>query len=325
MPIDKAALTAYVNELNLSDAVRASLLADLEGDEQRATQFVGQRTRFDDYTRKTQALSNEKRAYEQSLAAYEARLNESNSKIAKIMKDFENERISRATAEARLQSVKTTYELSDDDIPAVSTPAAVTASQTSQPLDTDALYKQFEEKMLSRLAPEMLALPTIAAVQNEINYQHQQLTGKRLTQQEMIDVMNESRQNRIPLQDAWERKYNIPDIRLNKTVEERVAAKLKEAEDARIAANSDAALSAVRTSHVDSTPRVSKVLQHKFDVHGEGNTHTPNQNQSNTTNDAPGPKLSGAERAGLKYIERRSQGIPLGAPVAAPNTNTNAA
>ena len=313
MPIDRKQVESYVEELGLSDAARTALLADLEANERAATQFVGQRQRHDDYTKKTQTLAQQRQDIESNatrqIQEYATQLTAADQKIARIMKDFEGETINRATAEARLKKVKETYALSDDDIPQVTTPAAVTPAQTAPTIDVDGKIKEMEQRIYNQL----LAIPQINAVQSDIQYEHEKLTGKRLNQTEMRDLMSKAQKDNQSLLSAWESEYKIGDIRLNNTVEQRVSERLKEEDAKRIAAADAAALQGIRPNDPGAAARLSPVLHRDYQSRGtDPATAAPADKSNQTPASTPGARLSGAERAAVKYMERRNAGIPMG-------------
>lgn len=326
MAIDKAKLTAYIDELGFSDTVRASMLAELESDEGKATKFTGQRLRHDDYTRKTQELSTTRTTLEQAvqtqISGYATELEKANAQIAKIAKDYENESIGKATAEARLMKVKTTYGLSDDDIPPVEAIAAKPA--TAPALDVKTMMEEFRSNLLKEIRTDLQAMPAVTATQMDLQDQHRDLFGKRMTRDEMAELTGIAQTNRTNLQTAWETKHGVQAVRTTKQVESAVAAARTKWDDEQRAARDAEAMSQV-TSHREESPygqggrSQSPVLGRKYDAHVDPTaTSTDPAAAAKPTSPAASqqtaPKLSGAERAAAAWIGKANAGM-LGKPL----------
>lgn len=325
MPIDKVKLAAYIDELGVSDAIRTGMLAEMEADEGKANKFLGQRLRHDDYTRKTQDLSTTRTTLEQQvqtqIQGYAAELEKANTQIAKIAKDYENESISRATAEARLQKVKTTYALSDDDIPAVE---HIAAAPVAPALDVKAMMEEFRTNILKDIRLDLQAMPQVTATQFDIAAQHQEIFGKRMTKAEMAELTDLAQANRTNLQTAWETKHDVQTVRTNKLVTDTVAAERVKWDDERRAANDAAALSSVQSQREDSPfgqggRAASPVLGRKYDTHVDStSTNTDPVPAAKPTSPVQqqqtGLKLSGAERAAAKWIGKANAGM-IGKPM----------
>jgi hypothetical protein len=326
MAIAKEQLVQYVGELGLPQEQTDAMISTLMANEKAATQFVGQRLRHDDYTKKTQELSGHRQSIEQQAVAqiqeYAKELQAAEQRIASIMGDFEKEKISAATANARLQRVKETYKLSDEDIPAVegvAKPAGTGADPASRNggIDIDARLGVFKKELISELRRDMMAMPRITAIQTDIAEEHKELTGKRLTRAEMNDLLQHAEKNQIRLEDAWKDKYKIDDLRLTKRDAD-LEKTLREKWDAeRKAKNSEDALAGVRRTS-DSQPSIhSPVIGRKYLDHSDpARPATPAADKSPAQQppQPSGPRPSGAERAAAKFLERRANGIPLGAP-----------
>lgn len=313
MPVDKAAINKYLDELGLSPEARTAVLGDFEKNETAATQFVGQRLRFDDYTRKRQEEKAElerQRAEIETRAAtsvqsYAEQLTAAQEKMNKIVADLEAKEISSATANARLQAVKTKYNLDDDDIPTITPPVrSETPVVTPPAADID---KKLEEMRL-RIVREMTFLPDVTAAQMEIQSQHQELTGKRMTQKEMVEMVDEVRKNGGSLLNVWKTKYDIDNIAKEREFTERLKKHDEEQEALRRQKASEDAIAGIRgDSSKDSL--VNPMLNRKFKTHTEGVESTPPPaTRSGMDN------MSGAERAAIKFAERRNRGLPIGSP-----------
>lgn len=322
MAIDANRVTSLIDELGLQGADKEYFTKVLTSNESAATQFVGQRERFADYTRSKQALATEKaelerRANEQ-ITGYANQLAEAEGKIQKILKDFETADISRATAEARLQRVKQTYNLTDDDIPAVEIkPAAAPAAQPA--IDIDAKLAEFERKLMARLTPDLNAFPQVAAVMDDIADQHQQLTGKRLTLAERQEIIRTSQAENGPtLVKAWREKHGIDKIEQDRQKASWREENRREWEDEQKRRNSEEALRQVRSTPDGQTRHLSPVFrEYKTDndpVRQPGAEPARQSEHVAPVQNEPGPRLSGAERAAQRFLERRNAGIPMGAP-----------
>lgn len=331
MPVTKEQIEQVVSEIGLSETSQKALVEELLADQNKAAQFIGQRLRHSDYTQKTQQLSNEKKQLEtqarEAIQQYANQLALAQTKIDEIVNSYEQEKISAATANARLQSVKTKYNLTDEDVPSVTNSNGVTPAANATPqggsIDLDRRLEEFENKLINRLLPELAALPRINAIQNDIYAQHRTLTGKDLTRQEMFELMEISKESGkkgqpLSIESAWEQKYNIPKIRVDQQVEAEVKKRLDEAEAKRKQEESERALTGARQTinggQQQSQSILSPVLKRQF----QQNPDPANgSGQADKSTPAPGPKQTGAERAALKYLSRRQQGIPLGAPESA--------
>lgn len=327
MAIDNARVTSLIDELGLEGADKDYFTKVLTTNEKAATQFVGQRERHDLLTRRTQDLSTkerdlERRANEQ-VTAYAQQLQEADDRIKKIMTDFEKAEISRATAEARLMKVKETYNLSDEDIPVVQVQQQQ-RQQEPQSLDIKKILTDFKRELLSELSPELAAFPRVAAIQNEILARHQELIGKRLTQVEMEELMKTSQAENGPsLMNAWRQKFGIDAIEKTKEREEWSKEDRRKWDDEQKARASEEALRGVKRSADGNIKHLSPVFR-EYQTHDEPGTRdmTPaarqqqqqDHQQQRTTEVQNTPKLSGAERAAARFMERRNAGIPMGAP-----------
>lgn len=326
MPIDKQKVAEYVAELGLPKEQTDSLIATITGDEKAATQFVGQRLRHSDYTTKTQELAEQRnrlnQEYTTAVADYAGKLTEAESRINAIVRDLETSKISEATANARLMSVKNKYNLSDEDIPAldVKNPAGTGPVPGSAPggaIDIESRLKTFQQELMSNINRELIQLPRIAALQTDLYNSHRDITGKPLTRAEMDELISESAKQKLPLETVWEKKYNIPDLRFNKRLEEEVAKRLADEEAARRAKASEDALAGVRRHEQSPSQVHSPVIGRQFDQRAD-NRPAPASGQATQpqtqTQATPVAKPSGAERAAARFIERRNAGIPMGAP-----------
>ena len=330
MAIDAAKIAALIDELGLEGEDSIYLANVLKKNEKAATQFAGQRERHDQFTRRTQELSTKERELEGRVTAqvsdYARQLAEADDKIRKILTDFEAERISRATAEARVEKVKVMYNLGDDDLPPLDPPAGRQPNGggngnggNGNP-DIERMLSDFKTQLLKELGPELAAFPRVSALQTEIFRRHRDLTGKDLSLKEMQTLMDKAQAPNGPtLQRAWEDEYKIGELEETRRFDARLSTERQKWDDELKRKNSEDAMRGVRPGQNQNT-QMSPVFR-DYNKHtdgadrfAEGQTKTPvtDPNQG-------GPKLTGAERAAAKFMERRAAGIPMGkeAPVGA--------
>lgn len=322
MPIDKKEILRYIEELGFSDSLKANVLQELEADEKRATQFLGQRLRQDDYTRKTTELAEQRKALEkgvetavgQAVQEYAVRLQEADGKMTKILKDLESERISRATAEQRLQRVKEQYALSDDDVPA---PAAAGTPQPRPDFDFDAKLNEFKKSLIpdikkefiKEIMPELMSFPQISAIQQDIIAEHAALTGKRLNAKDLAELAKLAPEAG-GLYKAWEQRYEIGNIRMQKHDEELTARERQKWDDEQKRKASEAALAGVTGTALEPRPyAASPVIRPYQDRSKDAPASDANGKPNGSSGQA---RPSGAERATTAWLERRHQGVPFG-------------
>lgn len=318
MAVDKAKLTSYIDELGFPDAVRTAMLAELEKNEDAANKFVGQRLRHDDYTRKAQELGATKKTLEeqvtQQLTGYATELANANAQIEKIAKDLESEQISRSTAEARLQKVKTTYALSDEEIPTVTEIVNKVPTASSPALDIKAMMEEFKTTIIKEIRTDLSSMPQVTASQMDISEQHRELFGKRMTRDEMTEITDLAQKNRTNLQTAWENKHGVQEVRTTKRVETEIAKARQTWTDEQQARNDAAALSSVtsqRETGIVGKPQ-SSVLGRQFETHEDVGS-TPRTDPAGTARADksvnPVQKLSGAERAAVAWQTKANAGM----------------
>ena len=331
MSIDIASVNQMIEELGLEGADKDYVTKVLTTNERAATQFIGQRMRHNDYTAKTQGLAKDRQTLEQrvndQVSQYAQQLSDADERIKRIMKDFEAERISRATADARLLKVKEVYNLSDEDIPAVDPPrgqpnSGITNSNGGNGLTEDRVVQilgKFRQDLIKEIGPELKAFPRVAAIMDDIDAQHRELTGKRLTYQEKQElIVSSEAENGPTLLNAWRDKYKIGEIEENKRFDDRLKTEKQKWDDEQKARVSSDAMRTVRTGQGE-LQSVSPVFR-QYDKHTDNPDRFSNQNQNANNGGGDGgdgggepkPKLSGAERAAQRYLERRNRGVPMG-------------
>lgn len=324
MAVDRALLQQLIDEIPFTKAEDKTYFTNaLLADDAAATQFIGQRLRHNDYTKKTTDLATKEKDLAtratQSVQSYAQQLNEAQAKIGQIMTELENERVTTARAKTLLQKVKTFYNLTDEDIPKIDNDPG-TGSGATKPaapaIDIDAKLREFEQSLLTKLQP-INSFPYIPVLVNEMQYEHQQLTGQRLSEAEIRELMAEStKENGPSLKQAWEQKHGIAEKRKAAEREQWRKEERQKWEDEQKAAASEAALRQVTRGPDGKFQSQSPVIGRKYNEHVDS-TNKDDIAARDAAGKESGPKLSGAERAAQKYLERRAQGIPLGqeAPV----------
>ena len=318
MPITKDQLQPLVAEIGFDGEKAEQFMADLLANQEAATKFVGQRLRHEDYTKKTTQVAEERKQLEkqatEQITQYANQLRNSQAMLDRVMKDLEAEKISTYTANQRLQRIKETYQLSDDDIPALETknPAGTGGTQT---LDIESKLSEFGSKLkadlIRSLQEDMLALPRITAVQSDIQDEHRELVGKRLTRAEMNDLLAEAEKGKRTLVDVWESKYDIGKLRTDKSDADKKARWLKEWEDKQTAERTEKAISGVRDRFVDSTKPIteSRIFTKDF----SRTDPADGGSAADKSKSAAAGKKTGAERAAEAYMARRAKGVKFGA------------
>jgi hypothetical protein len=326
---DKATLMAYVDELGFSDAFKANLLQELEADENRAAKFIEQRLRHTDYTRKTQELASQRKeldvAVTQQVQEYASKLQEADGKIAKILKDFEHEQISRTTAENRLRTLAVKYEIPKEDLADLlkdSTPApnarpngdAITLEQVT------VLMNKTLEDYTKKLMPELVSFPQISNLQQEIRDQHKELFGKRITNEEMKEIMTAAAKDGSPgLMKIWEDRFEVGKVRGEIHDKEVAANAIKHHEEERTRKASEDAIRQVHNQADPTKPLSSSPVLREYRSRSEDGQPEAPANGKGKENDnvkPPEPRRSGAERAAIKWTERANQGLIGKAPAA---------
>ena len=328
MPVDYEAQIAEIagDDVELATILREKLSKNQNAATRLANGFLGKA----DVTRKQQEVADEKRRLTATQSAYEQQLNEANSKIDKIMGDLANERISRSTAEQRLLTVKEKYALDDSDIPSSSviTRTERTGTAPNTEIDIDAKLKTLREDLMKEvsktLIPELTALTKLGPAWSDIVYEHEQLTGKRLTSKEQNELLEKARManngNGTSIKNIWEQEYSIPDIRLNKIKQDERAAAIQEYKDEQMRLASEAAISGMKNrgnEQVRQDDLSSPIFKRKFDVadtQDQAGNQPPNSRMVIPPAQDPLDGLKGADRAAARYIQRRQAGVPMGQP-----------
>ena len=190
---------------------------------------------------------------------------------------------------------------------------------TARPKLPSAFEKKFEDKITKTLLPELAGMTDLDIIWANMRDEHYELTGKRLTAAEQRDILKVARDNGRKLTDVWEEKYQIGDQRKKVErdgIEKELRAKWEAEQTARRSAE---AMEGIRPGVQDETGlRLSPVLHKQFAERGTEiadakpgeHTRTPVKMPSGAERES----LTGAERAAKAFLERRSAGVPMGAP-----------
>jgi hypothetical protein len=332
MPIDPQLLKDTLREALGGDGELYALAEQkLLMNEKAATDFLAGFMRNRDYTQKTQALAadrtgmdDQKRVYEGQIAQYQQLLQDAENAKGQVLRDLAQRDESLAGAYSRLKTIKQRYQLSDDDIPTYED--LIRTEQKGRPVDSStdidqklAAFKQDIHRYLTeKLVPELGGMAQLDIVWSDIRDEHRELTGKRMTAKEQQELLNEadkrSRAGRpVSLKALWEEKYEVPDLR-QKHHDGELEKKLRQKwDDEQKVKLSEQAMQGIRpTSPEAQGLQTSNIFQHKFQLHEDKPGDAPKTRVSASA--AERESMSGAERAGKRFLERRAQGIPMGAP-----------
>lgn len=335
-------LEEYVHEVAGDNAeVREALMAAIGKDPKAAERATGLAMRDRDYRQKTQQLSADKKIYEAKVAEYETTLQEADQKIATVMDQLSKATIDQGTANARLQAIKTKYQLSDDDIPTegeVRVTSRVGKDVTKgDNVDIDRKLEDFKKSLIAELTPALSRITADAAATDimwaDIDYEHKELFGKRLTAKDKMDSVKEFNKliqsGDLPrgtsYQQYWEQKYDVPAKREEVKVAGLKSQWQKEWEDAQTAKRSQEALDSVRgeSRRTDSLDGGSPLFKKEFARNEEPATQFDRKSEADRgdkgdrgadRSDRGKPALvrSGADRAAENWVQRRAAGVPLG-------------
>lgn len=329
MAIDQATLDQYITEVAGDDQELANTLRDrLKTNEKAANNFVGGFLRNADYTKKTQAIAQQKQQFEQLQSDYESRLTQADSEKDKIMRDLATERISASKAQALLKTVKEAYGLSEDDLPGIEDirETARTGRVVDTTPDLDQRLGEFKKSIMSEitnsLIPEISGLAILGPIWNEIGYEHEKLFGKRLTKKEQGEILEQARKDSRSLESVWQEKYNVADKRLEFRDNENKTKWRREWEDEQAKLNQEIALKGVRpeANEFALQDRQSPIFKRDFtpkvdhDANGDGQQQQQQTSTRALATDAQRERMSGADRAAAKWIERSRSG-QLGKPI----------
>lgn len=317
-------LEAYVKEVAGADAeLAAKMLELIGGNKDAASRFSNGFMRQADYTKKTQEASQVREQAEQLLTQRETELEAANARIKGIMNDLSKDRVSLATANAQLRVVKEKYGLSDEDIPSHEEVDKTqrTGKVQGDGVDIEERLKTFKtdivKQLTDELMPHLTGLAAIPIVWDDINHEHQQLTGKRLSKADQVALLKEAREKNTSLENLWDEKYGISALRQTKHDESVAARAVEDFQKKETARRTEEAMEGVRGNNNPQNhgERQSAVLRKDFRTErGDGQQQQQQQQKPPVQQQKQAPALRGAEKAAANYMARRAQGIPLGAP-----------
>jgi hypothetical protein len=328
MPIDKAALDRYITDVAGDNQELATTLREKLGtNEDAATRFLGGFMRNGDYTKKTQELATQRQQLETLEQDYQQRLTQAETDKNKIMQDLANERISASRAEVLLKTVKEAYGLTDADLPGLSD--LKKTEKTGEIHDStaalDERFRAFEENLMKRISgaviPEVTGIARLIPIYNGMLDEHQHLFGKKLTETEQNEILQEASQKGVSVKSVWQDRYGVPERRLEVRDEANKSKWRQEWDDDLRKKHQEEALAGVRPGSDESylRDRQSPIFKRSFapkedqqpNDGGNGAQNTPPSGQKT---DAQRERLSGAERAAAIFMERSRNG-QLGQPL----------
>lgn len=342
MAVDKALLESCIAEAAGDDKEMSDFLRErYTKNDTLAAKFVGGYTRTADYTQKTQKLAEREKEFTSQgtqLTQLRAQLEGAEAEKTRIMKDLAAHRITVAKARAMTQTLKDTYNLTDEDVPGMSDliETAKTQKVVDSTDDLDARFAKFgeditarmEKKFAETLLPELGGMASLPIVWNRIAREHRELTGKDLTEAEQHAILKAARAGEdglTSLVGQWERKFQIAPgewgdgLRMQKRDENLKADWAKEREASEAADRSKRALEVVtgpKNQELGDGPGISSAFKTRF------KTYDPDPNKPAVADNGGVPSLavapgqhvrqtgdrgpSGAQRAAQKFLEQRS-------------------
>ena len=332
MPIDKEELKQAIREAAGDDQELYAIMEQKYlANDARATAFLAGFMRNRDYTQKSQALADERRNLEGERTTlsgqvdqYRQLLEAAEADKQKVLRDLAAERINVGQAHAAIKHIRDTYQLSAADLPQFGD--LLRTEQTGKPVDSSgdidsklaAFKNEITTYIANKLVPELGGMARLDIVWSDIRDEHRELTGKRLSAKEQQELLDEAdRRGRagkpISLKSLWEEKYDAPKLRQSHHDKE-FETKLREKwETEQTAKRSEEALQGIHPTPGDQSGlRTSQILNHKFQVHDEQPAAAPKTREVKSATERQ--SLTGSERAAKRYLERRSAGVPMGAP-----------
>lgn len=227
VPVDKQLLESSIIEAAGDDKEMADFLRDrYSKNDALAAKFVGGFTRTADYSRKTQELAAQRKEVEGQSAELKTQLD--NARIAltsaeteknKILSEVAGHRMTVGKAKSLLEFLQEKYQLTDEDLPGMSD--LIETAKKGKPVDTTdplttrlaalkaEIKAEVEKSFVDALKPELGAMAHLPLVWQDIAYEHEQLTGKRLSFAEQQEILKIAREKNASLRAVWEEKYQI--------------------------------------------------------------------------------------------------------------------
>jgi len=339
MPVDKKILESCIAQATDGDTEMADFLRKkYEANDAAAVKFVSGFMTTADYTRKTQELAAQRQQFESQsgqLDTVRKALEAAEAEKNTILRDLADRQISVAKAKELLKIAKDRFQLSDDDLPGITdlieTRKTGAVVDSTPDLDTrfkafgDELMSRMEKKFVGAMTPELGNMAVIPLIWGEIDREHEELTGKRLTFAEKQEIFKaaqagaDSSMGKGSIYGIWQDKYQIggdDGLRMKRRDENLKKSWAAEAEKAAADARSKAALEVVTPTAADlgTGPGISAAFKTKFKTFDTD----PNKPAVATSDGvpslavAPGQHVrqtgdrgpSGAQRAAQKFLER---------------------
>jgi len=342
MAVDKQLLESCIAEAAGDDKEMTDFLRErYTKNDTLAAKFVGGFTRTADYTRKTQELADQRKTFETEHAQLEhARkaLEAADKEKNDVLKELAAHRISTAKARELMKVLQEKYQLTDEDLPGMSD--LIETRKTGVPTDNtpdietrlvafgEDLMKKMEAKFVNAMTPELGAMANLPLIWGEIQREHEELTGKRLTFAEQQEILKSARDNtdssmgKGSIYGIWIDKYKIggeDGLRMKKRDERLKAEWVSDREKAEADERSKKALEVVTPSAPDlgDGPGISAAFKTRFRTFemDPNKPATPAGDGVPTLKVEPGQHvrqtgnrgLSGAQRAAQKFLEQRSK------------------
>lgn len=286
MPVDKQLLESCILEAAGDDAEMTTFLRERYAkNEALAAKFVGGYTRTADYTKKSQALADERKQMEgqsAQLANMRTALEAAETEKNGVLRELAGHRISTAKARELMKLLQEKYQLTDDDLPGMSdlieTAKKGKVVDNTDDLDTrlktmrEEMKKEYEGILTKTLIPELGSMAALPMVWGEILREHQELTGKPLNFAEQQEILAAAQSNKQGLRNAWEEKYQISSgswgdgLRMQKRDELLKTTWASEREAADAAKRSADALNVVapQNAELGDGPGISNAFKTKF-------------------------------------------------------------
>lgn len=229
MPVDKQLLEQCILEVADGDQEYATYLRERYAkNEAGAAKFVGGFMRTSDYTKKTTELATQRQQLESQsgqVGQLQASLQAAEAEKDKIMRELATQRISTAKARELMKLLQDKYALTDDDLPGMSdlieTRKTGTVVDSTPDIETrlasfkTELKSELEKQFVGAMTPELGSMAKIPLIWQEIDREHEELSGKRLTfaeKQEIFDLAQrgtDSSMGKGSIYGIWQDKYNI--------------------------------------------------------------------------------------------------------------------
>jgi len=343
MAVDKQLLESCIAEAAGDDSEMAAFLRERYAkNDALAVKFVGGFTRTADYTAKTQKLAEERKSFEGQSAQLESvrkALEAAESEKNGILKELAGNRMTVAKARELMSILQDKYQLTDEDLPGMSDLIATrkTGKVVDNTDDLDTRFKSFGDELMSRMekkfvtamTPELGAMANIPLVWSEIDREHEELTGKKLTFVEKQEILKaaqsgtDSSMGKGSIYGIWQDKYQVggdSGLRMQKRDERLKQQWEQDREKADADKRSKQALEVVTPAERDlgSGPGISAAFKTKFRtfemdpdkpaVADAGGVPTLEVKPGQHIRQENGQRVPAAQRAAAKFLERTAQG-----------------